>query len=566
MLLALSVQDFVIVDHARIEFAPGFSVLTGETGAGKSILVDALLIVLGGRAESGVVRAGREKAEVSAEFDCTTLTDVRRMLEAQDLAGEPGECILRRVIEASGRSRAYINGRPCAIGQLRDIGELLIDIHGQHEHQSLMRPAAQRKLLDAYAGADAVAAQTAQSYRIWREAVDALERAQSSAAQIAQEKERLEWQAGELDQLNLGAHEWDELQSDHGRLANAQALIEGVENSTQALSESDEAVLAQVGVIAGKLRQLQQHDAALGEVLGTLDAAEIQLKEAAYALRHYRQKLDLDPARLKTVESRIDAVMTVSRKYRVQPSELNAKRQEVRARLQNLSASLDVESLQQAERTALESYTASAKQLTKLREKGAKSLAQHVTDSMQQLAMAGGRFEIALRALETPSAGGLEQVEFNVAPHKGGTAAPIAKIASGGELSRLSLAVQTVTSRVADIPTLIFDEVDSGIGGGVAEIVGRMLRALGTTHQVLCITHLPQVAASAEYQWRVTKREVNAQTLSSVTALAGDERVEEIARMLGGVKLTETTRKHAQEMLAGAAASVKKPARATKSR
>lgn len=549
MLLALSLQDFVIADRVRLEFARGFSVLTGETGAGKSMLVDALTLVLGGRADTTVVRTGRERAEVSAEFDASNLAPLLTWLDDNDLAGEGGECILRRVVDAAGRSRAYINGRPCTAGQLREAGEHLVDIHGQHEYQSLVRAASQRRLLDGYAGATEAAAEVERLHRRWRELADARARALENAQALADERERLDWQVRELKQLGITETEWDELQADHGRLAHAATLIEGVEASLDALSEGEGACLAMVNGVVSRLQQLAAHDPALKEVLDVLEPAAIQLKEAGYALRHYRQRLDLDPDRLREVEARLEAVVGMARKYRVGPRELPAKQQELTARLERIAEGLDAEALAREEAAARDACVAQGRKLTKARTKAAADLAGQVTAAMQQLAMAGGRFEVALTPLDEPSAGGLEQIEFLVTAHAGGTPRPIAKVASGGELSRLSLALQTVASRVADVPTLVFDEVDAGIGGGVAEIVGRMLQALGRNRQVLCITHLPQVAAAADNQWRVAKRAVKGETLSSVDPLEGDARVDEIARMLGGVKITDTTRRHAAEML-----------------
>jgi DNA repair protein RecN (Recombination protein N) len=549
MLLSLSIQDFVIVDRVRLEFARGFSVLTGETGAGKSILVDALMLVLGGRADSAVVRQGRERTEVSAEFDASAVPALQAWLAGNDLSGEGGECILRRVIDAGGRSRAYINGRPCTATQLRDAGEHLVDIHGQHEHQSLMRPASQRLLLDAFAGAVDAAAEVSRLHRRWRELADARTRAFENARSLEEERERLDWQVRELRQLGLTEPEWHDLQADHGRLAHAAALIEAAETSLEALSEGDAACLAAVNGIVSRLKQLEVHDPALREVLDVLEPAEIQLQEAGYALRHYRQRLDLDPDRLREVEARLDAVMSMARKYRVAPEQLPEKLGELSARLDQLTEGLDPEMLEREEVAAREACVSAARKLSKLRARAATELSEQVTAAMQTLAMAGGRFEVALTTLDEPSASGFELVEFLVSAHAGGTGRPVAKVASGGELSRLSLAIKTVTSRVANVPTLVFDEVDAGIGGAVAEIVGRMLKALGAGRQVLCITHLPQVAAAADHQWRVAKRAAQGETVSSVQPLGQGERVEEIARMLGGMKITETTRRHAQEML-----------------
>lgn len=549
MLCALDIQDFVIVDRVRLEFPMGFSVLSGETGAGKSILVDALLAVLGGRADSGVVRHGRPRAEVSAEFDATGIPALAAWLEDQGLPGEAGECILRRVIEAGGRSRAFINGRPVTAGQLREAGEFLVEIHGQHEHQSLMRPATQRRLLDEWAGAGALAGEVAALHRLWRQAAEACAAAAGRAEALAEERDRLSWQLDELDRLGFAAQEWDALQAEQARLANAQALTEAAEGGVEALSEGEAALSPGVAALAAKLRALAGHDAGLLPALESLEGAQIQLQEAARALRQYRQRLDLDPDRLREVDARLDAALVLARKHRVTPEALPGHAALLRERLAEIGDSLDVQALERAEARARERFMDAAKRLGRQRGTAAAALAKEVTEAMQALAMEGGRFEVRLEPLAEPSAAGLEQVEFQVAPHAGSPARAVARTASGGELSRLSLALQTVASRVAGVPTLVFDEVDAGIGGGVAEIVGRMLAQLGSGRQVLCITHLPQVAACASHQWRVTKRSDGAETLSDVQSLTGADRVEEIARMLGGVTITGTTRTHAKELL-----------------
>lgn len=549
MLTALAIRDFVIVDRLRLEFPTGFVVLTGETGAGKSILVDALALVLGGRADSGVVRPGRERAEVSAEFDISRLPRVGGYLAANDLADDGGACIVRRVIDAGGRSRAYINARPCTVAQLRDMGELLIDIFGQHEHQSLVRAASQRHLLDAYAGTEALLDEVGECYRVWRDAKQARLRAEEGAEALREERERIEWQLREIEQLGFSTDEWTELQADHGRLAHAASLIEAAEASLEALSEGEGACVGTVGSVLARLKQLAAHDPALQEVLEVLEPAEIQLREAAYALRHYRNRLELDPQRLAEVEARIDAVVTLARKHRVAPERLPERLGELATRLAQLGETMDPEALRRLEDAARRRYDGVAARLTAQRAEAAESLGAAVTEAMQSLAMSGGRFSVALAPLPEPSAAGNDQVEFLVCAHAGGDLRPVSRVASGGELSRLSLAIQAVTSRVADVPTLVFDEVDAGIGGRVAETVGRLLRQLGRDRQVLCITHLPQVAAAAQAHWRVSKAVVNGETLSTVDPLGSAARVEEIARMLGGARITATTRQHAEEML-----------------
>ena len=548
MLRTLSIRDFVIVERLELEFENGFTVLTGETGAGKSILIDALALVLGERADAIVVREGAERAEIAAEFEAGEGSPLAGWLAERELAAD-GACLVRRVIDATGRSRAFVNGSPVTLAQLREAGEFLVDIHGQHEHQSLLRAAAQRVLLDAYGEMESTAARTAELHRAWRMRVDQRVAFETGAAAIAAEREALDWQVKEIGALDHTADSWQALVADHGRLAHAASLIEGAQYALDALSEGEGASLLQLNAVIARLNALVEYDAALGEVVSVLDSAAIQVQDAVYSLRHYQQKLDVDPARLREMERRLDAVHSACRKYRTKPEDLPAALDRAKARLAELDATGDPETLKRLEDEARGAYTSEAKKLTAGRRKAASRLSSEVTKAMQTLAMAGGTFEVALSPLAEPTAHGAEQIEFRVAAHKGMTPQPLAKVASGGELSRLSLAIQTVTSQLTEVPTLVFDEVDAGIGGGVAEIVGKMLKQLGRRHQVMCITHLPQVAASADQQWQVAKTTSKAGVSSRVTALDARERVDEIARMLGGVKITETTRRHAAEML-----------------
>ena len=549
MLRSLSIRDFVIVDRLQLEFAPGFTVLTGETGAGKSILIDALTMVLGERAEAIVVRSGAERAEVGAEFDVGGRADVARWLTERELAGDDGTLLMRRVIEASGRSRGFINGHLATLAQLREAGEQLVDIHGQHQHQSLLRGAAQRELLDAYGGHTDAVDKVASLYRAWQQRRDSRVAFEANAAAFAAEREQLEWQAREIAALKFAADEWPELTAEHSRLAHAVSLIESAQLGVGALAEGENSSLSRLNAIVARLGGLVEHDPQLREILEALDSARIQLQEGVHALRHYGERLELDPQRLREVESRRDAIYAAARKYRVAPEELPVRLEAASARLQELGEGGSVEALRKTEEEAHAACLHEARMLSAGRKKAAKKLSEQVTTSMQELAMAGGQFEVKLNAALEVAAYGLETVEFLVAAHKSMAPQPLAKVASGGELSRLSLAVQTVASRVAQVPTLIFDEVDAGIGGRVAEIVGKMLGQLGRKHQVMCITHLPQVAATADQQWQVARSTANGKVLSRVTVLDQSQRVEEIARMLGGVKITETTRKHAAEML-----------------
>jgi DNA repair protein RecN (Recombination protein N) len=551
MLRSLSIRDFVIVDRMDLEFAPGFTVLTGETGTGKSILIEALALVLGERADAIVVRGGAERADVSAEFDTAGHRQVGRWLTENDLSGDDGACLMRRVIEASGRSRGFVNGRPVTLAQLRELGEFLVDIHGQHQHQSLLRSAVQRELLDAYGGLAQSAALVRERYRAWQKRREDRVAFETNAAAFAAEREQLEWQVRELESLHLADGEWADLTAEHARLAHAASLIEAAQAGTDALSEAENSCLAQLNAVINRLNALLEHDGGLREILDALEPAQIQLQEALYSLRRYGERLELDPQRLREVEHRLDAIHSAARKYRVSADELSVKLEAARARLRDLGEAGDAESLRGLETEAHAACNTEAKKLSAARGKVATKLSKEVTQAMQTLAMAGGRFEVTLSALPEVTANGLEHIDFLVAAHKDMMLHPLGKVASGGELSRLSLAIQTVTSRVAQVPTLIFDEVDAGIGGRVAEIVGKMLKQLGRTYQVMCITHLPQVAASADQQWQVSKTAVSGKVLSRLTVLDEEQRLEEIARMLGGVKITETTRKHAAEMLKG---------------
>ncbi len=549
MLRSLTIRDFVIVEKMELEFDSGFTVLTGETGAGKSIMIDALALVLGARADALVVRQGAERAEVSAEFDISALKAVKKYLQKQELTDDGDSCLVRRVIDASGRSRAFINGTGVTATQLRELGELLVDIHGQHQHQSLARAPAQRELVDAYGKLDAQAGKVAELHREWRDTAERRRAFETNAAAYVAERERLEWQVNDLAQLDFKAEEWPELTAEHSRLAHAASLIEAAEFGMDTLSEGEGASLAQVNGLITRLKNLLDYDPKLKEVLDVLEPAQVQLQEAVYSLRHYQQKLDLDPKRLRDAEQRMEAIHSAARKYRTEPELLPEMLAKARARLDELSLAGDADALQKLEVAAREACVTEAKKLSTGRRKAAKQLAEKVTAAMQTLAMTGGVFDVALNALDEPASHGLENIEFLVSAHKGMTPQPMAKVASGGELSRISLAIQTITSQIAQVPTLIFDEVDAGIGGRVAEIVGKLLKDLGGKHQVMCITHLPQVAACGDQQWQVAKSTGNGKIASKVTVLDKTQRVEEIARMLGGVKITDTTRKHAAEML-----------------
>ncbi|MDP2694546.1 MAG: DNA repair protein RecN [Gallionella sp.] len=553
MLKFLAIRDFVIVSSLELDFSAGFTALTGETGAGKSILIDALSLALGERGDAAMVRNGCERAEIAAEFDIAALPYLQAWLAEQELAGDEGVCLLRRVLDANGRSRGFINGCSATLQQMRDAGEQLLDIHGQHAHQSLVRTEAQRKLLDGYAGVAADAEKVAALYRDWQTLRRRRISLSENAEAVAAERELLRFQRDELEGLGFNAAEWQELQADYARLAHAASLLETAAFGIETLSEADNACLAQLNALAARLRDGMAHDTGLGETLRMLESAQAELQEAVYALRHYQQRLDTDPQRLHEQEQRIQGVMDAARKHRVAPEQLGEALQCIVARLAELGGDADLAALEQQEKSAQQSYLAAAQKLTTARKKAADKLAREITETMQALAMQGGSFDVALLPLAEGNAYGLETIEFQVAANPGVPPRSLAKVASGGELSRISLAIQVAASQVASVPTLIFDEVDSGIGGRVAEIVGHLLKKLGKNYQVLCVTHLPQVAAAADHQWQVSKAAENGVTLSHIAVLDGEQRVEEIARMLGGVKITDTTRKHAAEMLGAAA-------------
>ncbi|WP_176050542.1 DNA repair protein RecN [Burkholderia sp. BCC1644] len=548
MLRHLSIRDFVIVAALDLEFDSGFSVFSGETGAGKSILIDALALALGERADASVVRTGCGRADITAEF--TPHDRVARWLDEHAFDTED-TVMLRRVIDANGRSRAFINGTSATLAQLRELGEMLVDIHGQHAHQLLMRPDAQRELFDTHAGLVADAANVARAWRVWRDATQAIDAAKAHERELQLEREKLAWQLAELDKLAPQPGEWDEVSNEHKRLSHSANLIEGVRGALNALSESDDAMLAQLGAIVSKLRSLADYDTTLGDALASLEPAEIQLQEAVYSLSHYAQRVDLDPERLAQVETRLDALHSTARKFRLPPDTLHEEHAARRAQLAALDAAADLGALEATQAKAREAYLADARQLSKSRAQAAKVLGTAVTAGMQELSMAGGSFEVALAPLADGGPHGLEQVEFRVAGHPGVPLRPLAKVASGGELARISLALAVIASAASPTPTLIFDEVDTGIGGGVAEVVGRLLHQLGRDRQVLCVTHLPQVAARGDHHFQVAKgSDDRGGTVSTVVALDRANRIEEVARMLGGLEITATTRKHAKEMLA----------------
>jgi len=548
MLLALSIRNFVIVDELDLDFAPGFTVLTGETGAGKSILIDALLLALGERADADVVREGSTRAEVAAEF---RLGEVALgWLKSNEMVHDGNVALLRRTVDSAGRSRAFINGSPATLAQLRELGELLVDVHGQHAHQSLLKANAQLQMLDEHGGLAAQAAEVATAFAQWRARTRARDEAEAMAASALAEQDRLRWIVEELGDVAPQPGEWETVEADHKRLAHAAALLDAAQAAIETLAEADAAALAEIDTVATQLEPLAQFDERLRPVLELLATARIQVDEALGELRHYLDRADLDGARLAQVETRVAALHAAARKFRCAPAELPGVLAAAEEKMAALSAANDLDALRRAEEAAQRTYRTAAQQLSRARAAAARNMSVEVTRAMQDLSMPGGRFDVTLHRAD-PSANGDERVEYQVAGHSGTSPRSLVKVASGGELARVSLAISVIAASATPVATLIFDEVDAGIGGAVAETVGRLLKQLGQQRQVLCVTHLPQVAARGDQHLLVSKAaSVAGPPVSRIAPLERKQRVEELARMLGGIEITDTTRKHAREMLA----------------
>ena len=553
----ISLRDFVIVRELDLNLSSGFSVLTGETGAGKSILIDALQLALGERADSSVVREGATRCEVSAEFDCPS--PAHAVLEEAGFEVSD-TLLLRRSVDTQGKSRAWVNGSQATATQLRALGEMLLDIHGQHAWQSLTRPDAVRGLLDAYAGLSTDALKTA--WQAWRQTQQAVQTARNAQDSLSREQERLAWQIGELDKLAPALDEWDDLNAQHTRLSHAQALIDAGQSAIGALDGDESSRLGSakgakgatgaLGLLSQAITQLQDQahvEPEFQSIAEVLQSSLAQAEDAAHSLQSYLRKTDLDPDRLNELDQRMSQWLSLARRYKRPPEELATLLSGWKQELNALEAASDLEGLEAQEKAASQAYQTEAKKLSQLRKKAAPKLAQAVTQAMQNLGMQGGRFEVALLSLDQAAQHGLEDIQFLVAGHAGSTPRPVGKVASGGELSRIALAIAVTTSELGEAGTLIFDEVDSGVGGAVAETVGRLMKQLGVHRQVLAVTHLPQVASCADHHLLVSKSSSKEGVSSSVTPIAGEQRVTEIARMLGGEKLSATTLAHAREML-----------------
>jgi len=557
MLVHLSVHNYAIVEHLDLELDAGMSVISGETGAGKSIMLDALGLTLGDRADSGVVRPGADKADILASFDLHDIPEARAWLVERDLDND-GPCILRRVITAEGRSRGYINGSPCPQGDLKALGELLIDIHSQHEHQSLLKPDTHRRLLDEYAGSQELARQVQLAAQRWKQTKNELERVSSIGDEQRARHQLLSYQLEELDNLALGEDELDNLEQEHKNLTNAESLLSACRLVIEQCSENDAGnVLSALTSSLNRLSAFQGQPGALSEATNLLASAQIQVEEAVGELNRFLDHFDADPERLQQMEERLDAIYTLARKHRIQPTELGAMQQQLFEELESLNADDQAAERLSDELAAFERhYQEKAAELSTLRNNAASQLASAVEQEMQTLGMPGGRFNIKLSANSNsePHPNGLEQLEFLVSANPGQPLKALAKVASGGELSRISLAIQVITAQTSRVPTLVFDEVDVGIGGPTAEVVGQLLRRLGERGQVLTVTHLPQVAAQGHQHLFVHKVRESDATRTAVSKLSPAQRVEEIARMLGGVDLTEESLAHARQMVGSAQA------------
>jgi DNA repair protein RecN (Recombination protein N) len=551
LLKHLHIRDFAVIEELEIQFDTGMTVFTGETGAGKSIIVDALGLVLGDRADSSIIRSQCDSTEITAIFEVNNNQSVCEILDEQGI-NQDDELMLRRVINKDGRSRAYVNGSSVPVQILRDLGEHMVDIHGQHAHQSLLKRDVQRQLLDDFGQYQTILEQVRSFWNDWSAANSELSRISGHDQDRDARLALLQYQVQELEALNPDTMEIKELEEEHTRLANASKLLETCQQLLNQLTEDDQSVINQLNHSAHELHSLLRFDQSLNSVSGLLENANIQINEAASELRHYLDNLELDPARLKTVEERITALHDTARKHKVKPEELAAHLETLKSELKNLEDSeLHLSSLEKKRDHALQSYRKVALELHAQRKKSAAKLGKGIEAKLKELGMPGGRFEIDVQNLEKdiPQREGIDRIEYLVSVNPGQPLQPLNKVASGGELSRISLAIQVIGSKDKGLPTLIFDEVDSGIGGGVAEIVGNLLHSLANNRQVFCVTHLPQVASQGDHHLQVNKSTLAQTTLTQVITLDKDERVEEIARMLGGLKITEQTRAHAREML-----------------
>lgn len=548
MLQLLSLKDFVIVPSLVVEASSGLTCLTGETGAGKSILIDALELVLGARSDTGLIREGAQRTEVCAEFDVTPR--VKKWLSSAGL-DETDIVILRRTVDIKGRSRAWINATPVTVSQIRELGERLVDIHGQHAHQSLLKTSYQLQLVDGFGGTQPLRLAVREAWLEWQERVRLLNQATQNVEQQQAEAERLGWINELFDELDPREGQWEELSKEHSLLSNGAEIVSHIRAATDALSQGDVTAVGLTMQAQADLSAAAKFDPGLAQYEESLSEASAILEDISRDLSHHLDRFNVDESRFAEIDERLSMYWKLSHKLHRAPEDLFAYRLEVKARLEELAENADIELLEENEKRAKEVFLKRAAALTQARMKAAQDLSKAVTDEMQHLSMTGGCLQITLPKCD-PWAGGMERCEFLVSGHAGATPRPLTKVASGGELARISLAIAVITAQITPVPTLIFDEVDSGIGGAVAEVVGRLLRRLGHNRQVLCVTHLPQVAACANNQWLVQKETHDEVTTSSLRPLSDEERIREIARMAGGLQITDATLKSAQELIESA--------------
>lgn len=550
MLTHLSINNYTLVDKLDLELHPGMTAITGETGAGKSILLDALGLTLGDRADADRIRAGQKRADIHASFDIERLPEARDWLREQELEMD-GECLLRRVITAEGRSRAYINGQPVTIGQLRALGEMLIDIHAQHEHQSLLKKETQRRLLDEYAGHQELVTEVGRAYRDWRATLDRYTSLRDNAEETNARRQLLSYQVEELDQLALKPGEVAELESEQKRLASGEAILHNSYKLTALCGGEDQSILEGLNHALQIVHDLPDDIPAFREAAQMLASAQIQVEEAQHEVERYIDSFELDPERLQAVEERLSAVFEIARKHRIQPDELPELHQNLSAELESLSgADGDLEQLAVKVEKLERDYLALAEKLSGQRKTAGQKLAKAVNQQLNKLAMEHARLEVALSPADKPGLAGLEEVQLVISTNPGQPLKPLVKIASGGELSRISLAIQVVTAQTSPAPTLVFDEIDVGIGGATADTVGQLLRQLGEKAQIICVTHLAQVASKAHSHLRVNKISKGNKVSTTLEQLDKEQKVEEIARMIGNDKMTQASLEHAREMLA----------------
>ena len=551
MLSHINISNFAIVESLDLDIPNKLCVITGETGAGKSIMIDALGLALGNRSDAGCVRHGAAKADILASFDIEHNQLANAWLQQHDL-DEDGECILRRVINKDGRSRSYINGRPTPVSSLKNLGELLVSIHGQHEHTALLKRETHRQLLDQFGGLNRLAKEVFDAFGEWQDKQSAYQQLRTNAKELNDRTDLLRFQLSELETLDLQPNEFSALEKEHKKLANSETLIHQGHQALQRLSDSDSTLLSNISSVVQIITEMKQQDDGLSETLELVTSADIQLQEAADSLQHYVSTLDIDPERYQAVDQRIASAHQLARKHRLTPNELPALHQSLADELASIDGSDDkIEALLALATACQQKFLAKAQSLSKKRQQQAKKLSKIISEQIQHLGMPGANVSIVLAPLpeQQPNANGLESVEFHVQTNAGQPSKPLNKVASGGELSRISLSIQVACAAKSNVATLIFDEVDVGIGGGVAQVVGELLRQLGTENQVICVTHLPQVAAQGHNHLHVNKQTNKNATFTDISPLSQDEKVTEIARMLGGLSITEQTLAHATELI-----------------